>query len=153
MCFFFFLLPLPPSPSFNLFCWREEGGRVGERKQNGLWKVHMAGEKRIREREGEGNNRRFWRQSKWFREKISPHVKLGNISWGMPALNFLASNRTRDYSRTLDVVSFFFLNEHERGEARIPIRFRALIYHRPVAVFTEIGGNGYWQTSILFISL
>lgn len=48
---------------------------------------------------------------------------------------------------------FFFLNEHERGEARIPIRFRALIYHRPVAVFTEIGENGYWQTSILFISL
>lgn len=77
----------------------------------------MAGEKRIREREGEGNNRRFWRQSKWFREKISPHVKLGNISWGMPALNFLASNRTREYSRTLGVVSFFFKWTRERRGA------------------------------------
>lgn len=26
---------------------------MGERKQNALWKVHMAGEKRIRERERE----------------------------------------------------------------------------------------------------
>ena len=117
MCFFFFL-PLSLSLSFFQFILPagREGG-VGERKQNGLWKVHMAGEKRIREREGEGNNRRFWRQSKWFREKISPHVKLGNISWGMPALNFLASNRTREYSRTLGVVSFFFKWTRERRGA------------------------------------